>query len=242
MILLDGLYFKYRRNTVFENLKWDVADDTTLCLLGKNGAGKSTLLRLISGILSEDKGSIYVDGHIPFKRNEDFLQDIFLLPEDIAPEKESAVEYAYRYGSFYPRFSLDTFLHLCDSLEVDSCRLLTKMSFGQRKKAYLAFALSLGVKHLLLDEPTNGLDIPSKSTLRELIKYRSSGKGNITIISTHEVKEIEGITDTISILDSGNIIFNGKTDIAHITSGYGTDIEHIFLRLTNNSPFISQQP
>ncbi len=236
MISIEGLYFRYKRNTIYENLKWDVTDGTTAGLLGKNGAGKSTLLRLVSGILSEDKGTVKVDGHRPFDRKKTFLQDIFLLPEDMATDNIRAVEYAYRYGSFYPRFDLDSFLALCDTLEVDSCKSLAKMSYGQKKKAMIAFALSLGVKHLLLDEPSNGLDISSKITLRRLIKEYSTAE-NIIIISTHEVQDIENIADTLSILEKGQVIFNGNINCGHSYNNpyTGTGIEDIFCKFTKPS-------
>ncbi len=235
MISLEGLYFRYYRNTIFRNLNWRIEDGAAVGLLGKNGAGKSTLLRLIAGILCEDCGVIQVDGSRPFSRTAEHLRNIFLLPEDIIPEHICAIQYAHNYGKFYPQFDLDTFLLLSDSLEVNTCQYLHKMSFGQRKKAMLAFALSLGVKHLLLDEPGNGLDIASKAALRMLVQDYLSPERTI-IISTHNVRDIENIVNRISIMDKGKMLFNGriKTGISDEDLHSGTDLESFFHKITQS--------
>jgi ABC-2 type transport system ATP-binding protein len=81
------------------------------------------------------------------------------------------------------------------------------MSYGQKKKLLLSFGIATNTEVLLMDEPTNGLDIPSKSTFRKLIaKYMNENR--IFIISTHQVKDIEGMIDNIVIINEGKIIFN----------------------------------
>ena len=70
---------------------------------------------------------------------------------------------------------------------------------GERKKAYIAFALACNADILLLDEPTNGLDIPSKTTLRRLLAAYADEKRTI-LISTHQVREVENLIDNIIIL------------------------------------------
>ncbi len=204
MISMDALCFRYKQSTVYENLNWQVPDGSVIGLIGKNGTGKSTLLRLTAGVLAEHSGAVKVDGFRPFDRKKEFLQDIFLLPEDIIPDHIRALEYACRYGDFYPGFSEDRFLLLCDSFEVDSLKSLAKMSYGQKKKAFIAFALSLGVKHLLLDEPSNGLDIPSKKALCDALNSYSSAD-RILIVSTHDIHCLQEITDTTSIINPSEL-------------------------------------
>ncbi len=84
---------------------------------------------------------------------------------------------------------------------------LNGLSHGQRKKFLIAFALSTNCSLLILDEPTNGLDIPSKSLFRKIL-VSSVAEEQLVLISTHQVKDIETIIDTIVVLDEGKIMYN----------------------------------
>jgi ABC-2 type transport system ATP-binding protein len=90
---------------------------------------------------------------------------------------------------------------------LDSTSILTKLSHGQKKKLMIGFALATQCRLLILDEPTNGLDIPSKYQFRKLLAG-SLNEDQLILISTHQVKDIENIIDTILILDDGRIAFN----------------------------------
>lgn len=82
---------------------------------------------------------------------------------------------------------------------------------GERKKAYIAFALACNADILLLDEPTNGLDIPSKTTLRRLLAAYADEKRTI-LISTHQVREVENLIDNIIILDEQGLALAATTE------------------------------
>ena len=98
----------------------------------------------------------------------------------------------------------------CQELGVDVSERLHSMSMGQRKKAYIAFALACNVKMLIMDEPTNGLDIPSKSTFRRLLAgYVNDDR--MVLISTHQVADVEQLLDNIVILDREGVALNATT-------------------------------
>jgi ABC-2 type transport system ATP-binding protein len=98
----------------------------------------------------------------------------------------------------------------CEELSVNSADKLHSMSMGQRKKAYIAFALACNVKMLLMDEPTNGLDIPSKSVFRRLLAgYVDDSR--MVVISTHQVADVESLLDNIVILDQQGVALNATT-------------------------------
>ena len=96
-------------------------------------------------------------------------------------------------------------------LEVDVTRKFSALSYGQKKKALLACALSLRTDYLLLDEPTNGLDIPSKAKFRKVILQHSTDAAShvpTIIISTHQVKDVENLIDPIVILEHDEVLLN----------------------------------
>jgi ABC-2 type transport system ATP-binding protein len=88
---------------------------------------------------------------------------------------------------------------------------MNKMSFGQLKKTYIAFALACNTKYLFMDEPTNGLDIPSKAQFRKAVmKY--TREDSIILISTHQVRDLENIIDPIIILDKQDVLLNATIE------------------------------
>lgn len=85
------------------------------------------------------------------------------------------------------------------------------MSYGEKKKVLLSFALATNAKVLLLDEPTNGLDIIGKSKFRKILA-EALAEEQCIIISTHQVKDLENLIDRITIIDEGKILFDENVE------------------------------
>ena len=180
-------------------------------LLGKNGAGKSTFLKNLGGLVFPSSGRISVFGEEPRKRRPAFLQDIYLITEEVYVPSISSTQYARLYSPFYPRFNNQQFREYLEKLEVEPTGSLKSLSFGQQKKFIIAFALACNTSLLLLDEPTNGLDIPSKAQFRRLIASVLTEERTI-IISTHQTRDLENLIDNVLILDNGKILLHESID------------------------------
>lgn len=225
MVNIENLTFGYRKKPIFEKLELQMGEGHIYGLLGKNGAGKTTLLKLISGLLKPKNGTVRVMNETPFDRRPTFLQDLFMIPDEFDLPRVSIAEYARIYGCFYPKFSQSQFLAFVKEFEVDLNENLSKMSFGQKKKAYIAFALACNTKFLIMDEPTNGLDIPSKGSFRRVVSS-IAGDNRTIVISTHQVRELDQLIDSVIILDENEILMsatvNEITDrlcFTHLESG-----------------------
>ncbi len=136
---------------------------------------------------------------------------MYYLPEDVAPLNIKASDFAADNGCFWPNFNMSEFQKLMNELEVDSSDKMNKMSSGQLKKTYIAFALACNVKYLFMDEPTNALDIPSKSQFRMVISEYAE-KGSVIVISTHQVRDLEDIINHILILDKQDVLLNANIE------------------------------
>jgi ABC-2 type transport system ATP-binding protein len=180
-------------------------------LLGKNGAGKSTLLKNIVGLAFPVSGTCELDGHAAARRRPDTLQDLFFLPEDVQVPAITATQLAAGTGGFYPRFDAAAFHDYLRELDVPSLTKLTALSFGQQKKVLIAFALATNTGLLVLDEPTNGLDIPSKAQFRKLVA-RALGEERCVIISTHQVRDLDSLIDTVLVLHERRVVLNATID------------------------------
>lgn len=225
MITLNNLTFGYRSRQIFGGLNMEIEPGSIYGLLGKNGEGKTTLMKLIAGLLTPRQGGIDVMGEVPSNRYPSFLSEIFMLPEEFDMPRLSIIEYAKCYGVFYPNFSTEQLGRLLTELEVDSMQNLHTMSFGQKKKAMIAFAIACNTKLLLMDEPTNGLDIPSKSNFRRVIASIAQDDRTI-IISTHQVRDLDQLLDRVVILDGSEILLNSS--VSEITD------KLFFTHLDNN--------
>ena len=205
MIKLSRVSFGYsKKQPLFQDLDLELYDGNVYGLLGANGAGKSSLLQLISGLLFPTSGQIQVNHFEPKDRKPAFLQDIFLIPEEFYMPPIRLKDYVNMYQCFYPKFSQELFHKILQEFDLEDIIRLDKISFGQRKKAIIAFALATQTQLLIMDEPTNGLDIRSKSQFRKVIAA-SATEDKIMIISTHQVRDLESIIDPILVLNEGKI-------------------------------------
>jgi len=209
MIQLQNLEFSYsKKASLLSNLTLQLEAGRIHGLLGKNGEGKSTLLKLISGLVFPTLGQIEVMGFEPQKRQPEMLQEIFFLPEELPQLTLTVENYEKVYAPFYPNFSSTQFNEYLKEFDVDlKNSMLNKLSHGQKKKVMIAFGLAANTKLLLMDEPTNGLDIPSKGQFRRMVAS-AVNDDRCLIISTHQVRDLDSLIDSIIIMDGHEIVFN----------------------------------
>ena len=211
MITIKDLGFAYRETSVLKNINMTLEEGHIYGLLGENGVGKTTLLTLLCGLKKPQMGTIETDGHNPYKREPSLLSDQYYLSDEVAPVNMKAIDYAGNYGKFWERFDLNRFVEIMEIFENNPLQKMNKMSFGQLKKTYIAFALACNTKYLFMDEPTNGLDIPSKAQFRKAVmKY--TREDSTILISTHQVRDLENIIDPIIILDRQDVLLNATIE------------------------------
>ncbi len=207
MITIEHLTFGYskRQKPIIDNMELTLEPGRVYGLLGPNGAGKSTLLYLIAGLLTPLSGKVMFDGIDTRRRMPSTLNDIFIVPEefDLPPIKLSS--YVKINSPYYPGFSLDDMKRHLATFGMDDDPNLGKLSMGQKKKVFMAFALACNTKILLMDEPTNGLDIPGKSAFRRFIASNMNDD-RLVVISTHQVRDIDNLLDSIVMLNGSKLI------------------------------------
>jgi len=207
MISINKLHFSYKKTPVFSGISATMKSGHIYGVLGRNGTGKSTLLYTIAGLVCPQRGEVNVNGFTPFRRDATFLQNIFLVPEEFYLPDISIPNLIKYYSPFYPAFDQPSFHQYISQFDIPADATLLSMSYGQKKKVLISFALATNTQTLLMDEPTNGLDLISKGQLRKIIA------GAITehkcfIISTHQVKDLENLIDDVVILNDTRILFN----------------------------------
>jgi len=208
MIKISDITFSYDKNQkLFRDLKLELHPGKIYGLLGKNGTGKSTLLKLINGVLFPKQGNIFVNDYNSSKRKVQMLQSLFFLTEDYILPAIKMDTYVNLHSGFYPKFDKRKFYEIIEAFQLSEKKKLNQLSLGQKKKVSIAFALATNAKYLLLDEPTNGLDIPSKSQFRKVMA-KGYSEHQMVIISTHQIRDLGNLLETVIVIDEGQIIFN----------------------------------
>lgn len=212
MLKIEKLDFRYRKDRkLFDGLDLNLEKGNIYGLLGKNGAGKSTLLKIMTGLLYAQKGKAELYDNSLDKRLPMTLKEIFFLPEEIYLPDFTTAQYIDLHSVFYDRFDKSQMIEMMREFEVNAEDRLKNMSYGQKKKFIIAFALATNCSLILMDEPTNGLDIPSKSKFRKVVASMIDENRSI-LISTHQVRDLENLIDPVIIIENGKIIFNHTID------------------------------
>jgi len=201
MITIENTSYGYKSNPlIFNNISLEIGNGI-YGLLGENGVGKTTLMHLICGLLFPKNGKCSIDGRNTAERQSEGLQ----MPT------ESIASFAARHSVFYPHFNQEEFKLNLEELKINRKQKLSSVSYGQQKKAMLAYAFALHTPYILLDEPTNGLDITSRQALKRIIS-RSIDDESTLLISTHQAHDFENLLDHLVILGKGEILLNRSLD------------------------------
>lgn len=187
--------------------------------LGPNGAGKTTTLKMASGLLYPTSGEVTVDGHIPQKREREFLRKIMLVmgqKQQLMWDLPPADTYELNRAIYdVPRVDFTSRLQeLTELLELGE--LITKptrqLSLGERMKCELAGALIHGPKVLFLDEPTIGLDVSMQVVMRDFIRRYNERYGATLILTSHYMDDVAALCPRVIVIDQGVLSFDGKLE------------------------------
>ena len=208
MMEIKNVSFGYKgKQTVFKDFSLSLEEGSVYGLLGKNGTGKSTLLYLMTGLLRPCQGEVLYKGVNVSLRRPDVLSQMFIVPEEFNLPKVSLKQFVSLNRPFYPRFS-DEILRSClHDFDMNEDIHLGELSMGQKKKAYMCFALATNTEFLVMDEPSNGLDIPSKSQFRRVVATGMTENKSV-VISTHQVRDIDSLLDHVVIIDHSRTLLN----------------------------------
>jgi ABC-2 type transport system ATP-binding protein len=216
MIKINNLNFGYSKHQLlFKNLSMQLSNGHIYGLLGKNGAGKSTLLKNLAGLVYAQSGTMDVMGYNPAKRQPALLQQICFIPEEFYLPSVKIDAFVKANAAFYPNFDHLYFTDLLAEFDIPVGQKLINMSYGQKKKVIIAFGLATQAKLIIMDEPTNGLDIPSKAQFRKIMASALTDDRCI-IISTHQVRDLDNLIDTVIMLDESTIAL--KASVEEITN------------------------
>jgi ABC-2 type transport system ATP-binding protein len=207
----------YRSVAAVQSVSFQIEPGEVVGFLGPNGAGKTTTLKMLTGLIHPSSGQVRVAGHVPFRRDADFLQKITLvmgqkqqLIWDL-PALDSLRINAAVYGIddrvFRQRVGeLSQMLSLEDKLT----QPVRKLSLGERMKAELLAALIHQPNVLFLDEPTLGLDVNAQVSVREFLREYNQRYQATVLLTSHYMADITALCQRVLMIYAGRLIYDGS--------------------------------
>ena len=185
--------------------------------LGPNGAGKTTTLKMLSGLLFPSGGTVSVLGHVPSRREKDFLRRITLvmgnrnqLQWDLPALDSYAMNRAiYRIPDADFRRIRDELVELLD-IGDQVRKPVRQLSLGERMKAEIAGALLHSPQVLFLDEPTIGLDVTMQKRIRAFLAAYNAREGATVLLTSHYMADVQALCRRVVVIDHGTILYDGS--------------------------------
>ncbi|MEJ7773114.1 MAG: ATP-binding cassette domain-containing protein [Geodermatophilaceae bacterium] len=206
----------YRDVDAVAGVSFDIPAGQIVGFLGPNGAGKTTTLKMLSGLLFPTSGEISVLGHVPSRRERDYLRRMTLvmgnrnqLQWDIPALDSFEMNRAiYRIPEADFRRTRDEIVEL---LEIgDQVRKPVRtLSLGERMKAEIAASLLHRPQILYLDEPTIGLDVTMQKRIRSFLAEYNRRYGATVLLTSHYMADVQALCKRVIIIDSGSILYDG---------------------------------
>jgi len=194
------------------DLNLNVKKGSIYGLVGTNGAGKTTLIKHVTGILKPDRGEVLIEGS-PVFESIPIKERIGYIPDDLYFfSSYNLKESAKFYRSIYPNWNQQRYEHMVKQFELNEKRKLSKFSKGMQKQAAFVLTMSSMPDYLILDEPIDGLDPIIRKLVWKYIVEDVAEREMTVLVSSHNLRELEGICDSIGILSRGKMMIERDLD------------------------------
>jgi ABC-2 type transport system ATP-binding protein len=214
-IIVRSLSKRYADLTALDDFNLEVERGSIFGLLGPNGAGKTTLIRILTTLMRQSSGEVFIEGLDPRTHGREIRSLIGVVSQENSLDRyitarENLELHARLHGmeSGHYRRRIDELLDLM-GLTGRQHDMPDSFSGGMQRRLVVARALLHEPRLLFLDEPTTGLDPQSRRAVWEYIK---SIAGRMTIfLTTHYLDEAEQLCGRIAIMDHGRLIAQGSS-------------------------------
>lgn len=240
MVILEvqNLKKQYAKSKVFavDGISFSIEEGEIFALIGSNGAGKTTTLRMISTLLQVSEGDAIVNGFSVIKQPEKVRECITYLPDEAGAYKNmTGLGYLkFMAGMFSTDSSIiNQYVQMAVNTSTLGERINDKISTysrGMIRKLLLSRAVMTKPKLAILDEATSGLDVINALDIRKMIKDLAHNEGMSFLLSSHNMLEIEYVSDKVGIMAHGNLMVTGTPQ--ELKERYNApNLEEIFERV-----------
>ncbi|MFT8592100.1 MAG: ABC transporter ATP-binding protein [Bifidobacterium sp.] len=228
MIELRSITKTFDAKSAVSDIDMTIPTGSIYGLVGTNGSGKTTLLRMLSGVLTQDRGIIAYDGQ-PVYENASVKGAIAFIPDDLSFFSRLTLKDAASFtaGLYASSWNQDLFTTAVKQFRLDPKMQFSRMSKGMKKQGAFCLAFARQPRYLLLDEPIDGLDPIVRKDIWELIVDAAADRSMTTVVSSHNLRELEGYCDHICAIKAGRVVLEQdieelRSDIHKLQVSYGT--------------------
>ena len=223
LVRTENLYKEYKDVVALNNVSIEIEKGKIYGLLGPNGAGKTTLIKILSGLIRNYKGNVFVNDKLLDLNSRKIIS---YLPDHEFIADSWTVEYALEYyGDFFEDFDKDKALRLISQLDLPLKKTIKHLSKGTKEKLQLILSLSRRAEIYIFDEPIAGVDPAARDVIFKLILDNYNSEGSI-IISTHLISDAEKILDEFFFIKKGCIVKSGC--VKEVKEESGKSLDEIF--------------
>ncbi|WP_130863856.1 ABC transporter ATP-binding protein [Bacilliculturomica massiliensis] len=225
MITVTGLTKNFDGFRALNDLDLHVDKGSIYGLIGVNGSGKTTLIKHLTGILRPDFGQVLMDG-CPVYENRQLKQRTGYIPDDLYFFSSTNLNEAARfYRSLYPNWNEKRYVEMTENFHLNKKIRMSRFSKGMQKQAAFLLTICAMPDYLILDEPIDGLDPIVRRQVWNYIVEDVAEREMTVLVSSHNLREMEGICDSVGILSHGSMLIERdldelKTDIHKIQVAY----------------------
>ncbi|UXU51202.1 ABC transporter ATP-binding protein [Staphylococcus arlettae] len=221
LLTLNEISKNIKSKKILKDVSFTLNSGDIIGLVGGNGAGKTTLMKVILGLSSYQSGNL--KSHTSNKSNDigALIENPGLYPFLTGFENMKLINEdkdTINIQQIVDKLEMNDFIH----------SKAKTYSLGMKQKLGIALALLNHPKLVILDEPMNGLDPKAVKNVREtIIDFKNQG---VTfLISSHILSELVKVTDSILIIDKGEII--KETTMEELNQSNESDLENILLNI-----------
>jgi ABC-2 type transport system ATP-binding protein len=212
MIQVSGLTKNFDGFAALDELNLNVKKGSIYGLVGVNGSGKTTAIKHITGIYRQDAGTVSIDGENVYN-NAGIKARVGYIPDDIYFFRGYSMKmYSGFCSRLYKNWNPDRYADLVRAFGLSERGHMAKFSKGMLKQAAFSFVMSAMPDVMILDEPIDGLDPIVRRIVTQKIVEDVAERGMTVLISSHNLKEMEGICDSIGILSRGKMAIERDLD------------------------------
>lgn len=231
---VKALSKKYAKVQGAKNVSFEVGKGEVFALIGPNGAGKTTTIRMIATLLTPTGGDALIDGYSVVREPAKVREHITYLPDEAGAYKNmTGLGYLKFMAALFDSNTAKQKEYVERAIGIAKLgdRLGDKIasySRGMIRKLLLARAVMTRPALAMLDEPTSGLDIINALEIRRMIRSLAD-EGMSFLISSHNMLEIEFVSDRVGIINKGQLLVTGKPD--ELKARYhANNLEEVFER------------
>ncbi|MFL2749119.1 MAG: ABC transporter ATP-binding protein [bacterium] len=234
MIKVNNIYKSFKNDEVLKNITFNFEKGSIVGFLGPNGAGKSTLIKILTGVISPDKGTIYINNENIAENRKITKSNIGYIPEVPAGFNNLTVkEFLFFCGELrdLKKDIIKSKLALINQqFQIKDIfqKRMESLSKGLRQRIWLIQALLHNPDILLLDEPTDGLDPIQKKSMINFIK--NIGFNKTIIITSHTLEDLQILCNHVLIIKDGTLVFND--DLETVLKNYN-DLNNAYMQIIN---------